>query len=267
MVSVTATQNDSLARFGFGFGRGGAHLARTMMLSELDALLAYVGRPDASKADYRRAIEEENCLGKRSGRTRGLTYGHLVDLYSLDPAVTLFSALLFFWRRDPTGRRLLALLCAYGRDRVLRLSAPFILEFPEGATVTRQALEEHLERCEHGRFSKVTLEATAQRINSTWTQSGHLIGRAHKMRSRAIPTPGAVAYALLLGYLAGVRGEQLFRTEYAKLLDCSYERAIELAEDASRRGWIVFKRVGNVIEVLFPNVLREHEMEWVREQG
>jgi hypothetical protein len=76
-----------------------------------------------------------------------------------------------------------------------------------------------------------------------------------------------VSYALFLGYLNGVRGEALFHTEYAKLLDCSMERAIELAEDASRQGWIVFKRVGTVIEVLFPNLLTEEEMEWIRGVG
>ena len=63
------------------------------------------------------------------------------------------------------------------------------------------------------------------------------------MRSRAMATPGSVSYALFLGYLIGVRGEALFRTEYfAHLLDCSLDQAIELAEEASRRGWIVFKQ-------------------------
>ena len=87
------------------------------------------------------------------------------------------------------------------------------------------------------------------------------------MRHKADPTPGAVAYALFLGYLTGVRGESLFMTEYAKILDCSFERAKELAGDASRRGWIVFKRIGDVIEVLFPNLLNAQEMEWIREQN
>ncbi|MBU4326272.1 MAG: hypothetical protein KKB91_00810, partial [Proteobacteria bacterium] len=85
--------------------------------------------------------------------------------------------------------------------------------------------------------------------------------------ARALPTAGSVSYALLLGYLTGVRGESLFKTDYAKLLDCSFEKAIELTAEASRKGWIVFKRVGDVIEVLFPNLINEQEMEWLREQN
>jgi len=256
-----------LSRFGFSFERGGAHTSRTMMLEELGALLTYVDRPEAEKSDYLQAIYDENCLGKRSGKTRTLTYRHLVDLYSLDHTCVLFRALLYFWNRDIAGQPLLALLCTYARDPIFRSTAPFILKFPEGATITRESLEEFIDSQEPGRFSKATLKSTAQNINSTWTKSGHLYGRARKVRSRANPTAGSVSYALLLGYLAGSRGQALFQTEYAKLLDCTFDKAIELAESASRKGWIVFKRVGDVIEVLFPNLINQEEMEWLREQS
>jgi hypothetical protein len=79
-----------LARFGFSFERGGAHSSRTLMLGELVALLDYVREPESSRADYRKAIEESNCLGKRSVKTRALTYRHLVDLYGLDPSQAQF---------------------------------------------------------------------------------------------------------------------------------------------------------------------------------
>ena len=131
----------------------------------------------------------------------------------------------------------------------------------------REDLEEFLDSKEPGRFSKATLKSTAQNINSTWTQSGHLKGKVKKVRSRAKATSGSTAYALLLSYLEGTRGEALFSSEYTKLLDCSSERAIELAEEASRRGWIVMKRVGRVIEVLFPYLLTEQEKEWIGEQN
>lgn len=256
-----------LTQFGFSFERGGAHTSRTMMLDELRALLSYVDRPNPDKTDYLRAIENANCLGKRSGKTRILTYRHLVDLYSLDRTDIVFRSLLYFWNRDFEGQPLLAVLCTFARDSVFRLTAPFILRFSEGAKITRESLEEFIDAQEPGRFSKATLKSTAQNINSTWTKSGHLQGRARKVRSRAKPTPGSVSYALLLGYLAGARGQTLFQTEYAKLLDCSFDKAIELAEEASRKGWIVFKRVGDVIEVLFPNLLNQDEMECIREQS
>lgn len=256
-----------MSRFGFCFEKGGAHSSRTMMLEELRLLLSYVGRLDAARSDYLKAIEEDNCMGKRSAKTRTLTGRHMVALYSLDPSVTVFRALLFFWKRDVEGQRLLALLCAYVRDAILRMSAPFILNFIEGAIVHRNALEEYIDNINPGRFSKATLTSTSQNLNATWTKSGHLVGKVKKIRSRAVATPGSVSFALFLGYLTGIRGEALFKTEYAHLIDCPAARAIELAKDASRRGWIVFKRVGDVMEVLFPNLLTVQEMEWIREQS
>lgn len=258
---------NNIQHFGFRFEKCGAHTSRTMMLEDLRLLLSYVGNPEANKKDYIKAIEEDNCLGKRSGKTRKLTGRHLVYLYSLDYSVTVFRVLLYFWNRDVDGQPLLALMCAYGRDALLRMSVPFILKFTEGETVSRKSLEEYIDDKYSGRFSKATQKSTAQNLNSTWTKSGHLIGKARKIRSRAKPTPGSVSYALFLGYLTGFRGEALFTTEYARLLDCSIERAIELAEDASRRGWIVFKRVGNVVDVQFPNLLTAQEWEWIHDQN
>ena len=78
-------QNNKLERYGFSYERGGVHTARTMMLVELRALLSYVETADAPKSEYLEAIQAVNCLGKRSGKTRALTYRHLADLYALDP--------------------------------------------------------------------------------------------------------------------------------------------------------------------------------------
>lgn len=260
-------QSDDLNGFGFRYERSGAHLARTMMLNELRLLLSFVDDPDTEKSHYFQAIEEKNCLGKRSVRTRQLTARHLSELYTLDPNITLFRILRFFWNRDIDGQPLLALMFAYARDSILRSSAAFIQGYSFGEIVTREALEEFINNQESGRFSKATLKSTAQNINSTWTKSGHLQGRVKKVRSQPKATPGSVSYALLLGYLNGIRGESVFKTEYAKLLDCPFERSIELATEASRKGWIVLKRLGSVIEVLFPNLLTSEEMEWVREQS
>jgi hypothetical protein len=267
MLRITSTPNQNPTCFGFRLERSSTHTSRTMMLEELRELLSYVDHPEAGKVEYRRAIDDENCLGKRSSKTRLLTYRHLSDLYALDPSLILFRTLVYFWQRDPCGQPLLALLCACARDSILRSTVSFILPFPEGATVTREALEAFIDAKEPGRFSKATLTSTAQNINATWTQAGHLTGRRHKVRAKALPTTGSVSYALLLGYLTGSRGQALFTTDYARLLDVSGEQAMQLAAEASRRGWIVFKRVGEVIEVLFPHLIHAQEMEWIREQN
>lgn len=262
---MAENKNSLLTRFGFRFDSGSTHTARTIMLEDLEALLSYVDGPEADRDHFRHAIDQENCLGKRSGKTRSLTYRHLVELYSLDPAVLLFRALRFFWDRDPVARPLLALLCAYARDSLLRMSSTFILKQPEGLAITRETLEAFIEEKFPDRFSPATLKSTAQNLNSSWTKSGHLKGRQRKIRSRALPTPGSVCYALLLGHLTGVRGESLFHTEYSALLDCSVNHRLQLAEDASRKGWMIFKRIGNVMEALFPTLITNAEMEMMRE--
>ena len=266
-MNVENKHNKKLERLGFSYERGGVHTARTMMLAELRALLSFVDVADAARADYLEAIQTANCLGKRSGKTRTLTFRHLADLYALDPSLLVFRALRFFWQRDVDGPPLLAALCAYSRDPLLRATAPFVLGFQEGATVTREAMEEFIDAQEPGRFSKATLKSTAQNINSSWTQAGHLAGRVRKVRARGVATPGTVSLALLLGYVSGLRGESLLKSDFTRMLDCSFEKTIELAEDASRRGWISLKRVGQVVEVLFPNLITAQEMEWLREQN
>lgn len=253
------------SRFGFSQNRGGAHLARTMMLAELRALLAFVDQADAPRTAYRAAVQVANCLGKRSGRTRSLTFKHLTALYGLDPGLLLFRALRYFWSRDPLGQPLLATLCACARDPILRRSVPLLLGLAPGAPLSREAMEEHLDQQAPGRFSPATLRSTAANINATWTQAGLLTGRVHKVRTLAQPTPGAVAYALLLGYLQGGRGELLFHGDYPRLIEGSPEQAMALAEDASRRGWMHLKRMGSVVEVNFPNLIQAHERGWLGE--
>ena len=237
------------------------------MFRELNALFEHTGDCETSRDGYRQAIVDENCLAKRSGKTRVLTYRHLVELYALDPSLLLFRALCFFWNRDVAGRPLLALISAVIRDPILRASIPFIRDTRENDIVDRQALEQFINELEPDRFSKATLISTAQNINATWTQAGHLKGRVRKIRTLAQATPGSVSLALLLGYITGHRGPALFQTEYTSLLDCPMHTAVELAEEASRRGWTVFKRVGDVMEVHFPRIITAEEMEWVHEQN
>ena len=125
----------NLEYFGFSFKKGGTHTSRTIMLGELEMLLSYMNHPNVLKAEYFHAISEENCLRKQSFKTRLLTFRHLVDLYSLDSSLLLFRALLFFWQRDEKGRPLLALLCSYTRDSILRSTISFIRHLEQGALV------------------------------------------------------------------------------------------------------------------------------------
>ena len=166
------------------------------------------------------------------------------------------------------GRPLLALLCAYARDAILRSSAPFVLAIDQGDQLEKDLFEQYIDSLEPGRYSETTLDAVASRLMSTWTQSGHLQGRQQKVRVSPTVTPGAVAYALFLGYLRGLRGTALFESECARLLDCTVERVVgPLQKNRLAAVGLLSTALGNVVEVLFPRLLTEQEMEWLHEQA
>lgn len=267
MVKMVEPKNNNLSRFGFNFDPGSPHTKRTMMIRELQTLLGLATDPAATADDYYRLIVEENCLGKLTGSNRKYTATYLKRLYGLDPSFTVFRSLRYFYDRDPDSLSLLGVICVYARDGLVRASFPYIRGLAVGMLSNKKQLEAFLDSQYPGRFGEKMIQSLVRNLFSSWTQSGHLSGKTRKIRIRATPTPAAVSYALLLGYLSGARGVILFKTDYAQLLDCTFEKAIELAEDASRRGWIIFKRVGNIIEVLFPNLINKGEMEWIREQS
>jgi hypothetical protein len=241
----------TLKRLGFMTQQGSTHTARTIMLSELTTLFTQVAS-DAGKDDYQTAIRESNCLAKRSGRTRQLTASHLSELYGLDPANPIHAGLRYFWTRDEAARPQLALLAAAARDSLLYSLAPAILAKPAGTSISREFVESMIEERWPGRFSPVTRESIAQRVNSSLVQTGYLKGRVKKIRTPLHPATGAVAYALYLAWLQGSRGELLLQSPWCKLLDASSDPLLELAAQASAKGWMIMRRIDNVVDIDFP---------------
>ena len=162
--------------FGFRSGARGTHSSRTMMLADLQSLLAALPK-SASKEDYRRRIIEDNVLAKKTVSTRRASAQRLSELYALDPKVGLFRLLRFFWDLDRGGRPLLAMLCATARDPLLRASAPAVLAVPVVEPVTKGLLEKTLAAAVPGRFCLPMIQKIARYIASSLTQSGHLQGR------------------------------------------------------------------------------------------
>src|SRR5689334_20726774 len=65
------TDEVRLRAAGFRWGNKGTHTSRTIMLDELRAVLTSC-RHDATRHEYLAAIQQENCLGKRTAATRKL---------------------------------------------------------------------------------------------------------------------------------------------------------------------------------------------------
>ncbi|HCF60730.1 MAG TPA: hypothetical protein DFS52_22360, partial [Myxococcales bacterium] len=224
----TAGAPSGAAKLGFRFGNKGTHSSRTLMLTELEAVLA--AAPDAvDRATYAAAIIEDNCLEKPTGSTRRLSNQRLGELYALDPFSVVFRVLRGLWDTDPTARPLLAMLTALARDPLFMASAAPVLSQAPGVELQRAPIREALRKLVGERMNDGTLDKVVRNVSSSWTQTGHLTGRTFKHRQRVSAPPTAVAFALWLGNAAGFRGEELFTTGWIAALDCTATSARTLA--------------------------------------
>ncbi|MCC6192473.1 MAG: hypothetical protein IT318_25885 [Anaerolineales bacterium] len=243
-------------QFGFISDTIGVHTSRTLMLAELRLLLAACP-PAASFDQYQAAILDDNVLLKRTVSTRRESVRRLRELYALDPSVLLFRALRDLWPDDSEAQPLLALLCALARDPTLRGTTELILSVPAGEIVTPQMISAAAGQSFPERFNAMTLANIGRHAASTWQQSGHLQGRAKKVRSQAASQPASVAFALLLGFLGGGRGDGLFQTVWARLLDAPEHRLRSQAAVAAHRGYLEYRHAGGVTEISFHYLLRD----------
>ncbi len=246
----TAHDKAHLQRVGFRWGQKGTHTSRTIMLDELRSVFDNC-RPDAKRDEYLSAIQEGNCLGKRTAATRKLSSQRLSELYALDPSVPLFRVMRRCWYADRNGQALLAVLLSLARDPLLRVTALPVVRMRPGEELARQQITDALNRAVGSRFSESTLDKVVRNTASSWTQSGHLKGRGRKVRQRVSPTPVATAYALFLGYSAGTRGAALFESLWTQVLDASAGELMDLAMDARRLGFLDVNQSGGVLDVSF----------------
>ncbi len=240
-----------LEAFGVKFSSGGPHISRTMMLAELGAVLAVVPQGSGA-ADYRAAILQHNVLGKTTDSTRQKSLRHLRELYALDEATPIFAVLRKLYAMDAGSLPLLAVQVAWARDPLLRATAPPVLDASEGERVETATLAQALEASCPNQYSELSRNKIARNAASTWTQSGHLAGRAAKTRGRIKPTAVAVTMAFFLGDIAGYHGAVVFSNPWCRLLDLNPERAKAIGFEAHRAGLLNLRAVSEVVEVSFP---------------
>lgn len=227
-----------------------------MMLPQLRVLLKAC-TSSALAAEYRSAVIEDNALLKPTVTSRRNTFQRLEELYALDPNVLLFRALRDLWYADEAAQPLIALLCATGRDPILLAMTRFVLSLPLGTDVTPSMLSQEAERQFPGKFIATSLQRLGRNVAATWAQAGLLQGKGHKKRARAVSRPASVAYALLLADLCGNRGQALFETLWATVLDAPPYALREQAVIASQQGWIEYRSLGDVVEVSFRYLMRD----------
>lgn len=252
--------------FGFRSGQKGVHNTRTMMLTDLADLLAELP-PDTSTEEYREAVVEQNLLAKNTASTRRYNFQRLTELYGLDPEIPLFRIFRALWDQGERGRSLLAMLLALARDPMLRLTAKPVLAMEAGERFDKTEVQRVVKEETGDRFSETSIKKISRMAGSSWTQAGHLEGRRKKTRDRPEVTPANTTYALVLGALCGVRGELLFDTFWARVLDAPEHELHDQAQAASRRGLLTYRNAGGIIEVDISPVLTPSELEQLHEQN
>jgi hypothetical protein len=239
--------DDAAEALGLRSTPGGVHLTKTMMLAELTAVLNRV--PDSDPATVEDTVIVDNLLGKRTGTARRLALSHLNALYGILKPWPIQIAALRLWPRNVAGRPLIALLCAVSREPLLRQSAPPVLDATPGAMVQWPDLATAILAEYPDRYSPKMLRSLAQNCASSWTQSGHLEGRAKKRRRLAEPSPETAAYAALLGSIAGFGGPALLRSPWMRLLDRSEADLLSLLRRAESAGLARVKAGGGVVQI------------------
>jgi len=259
-LDKNSAQAQRLERVGFRLGDKGTHTSRTMMLEELRVLLREIP-PEAPRTAYVEAAVAQNVLRKRTEATRKLTVQRLSELYALDPSVPVFRFLRRCWRDSETQNSVLALLVALARDPLLRATAEPVLGLRAGEELRRQEVAQSLQEVASGRLNPSTVDKVVRNAASSWTQSGHLRGRGHKLRQTVTPGPGAVGLALFLGYAEGERGEGLLGTHWMRALDLTRDASLAFCGDAKRLGLVDLNYGGGVVDISFAAYLTQQEKE------
>ena len=120
MSAWTWKPHEHSKTFGFSSNRSGAHLSRSMMLTEITALLPKL--QSLSLEESKSKILDENILGKPTFSSRQKTLRNLTDLYTLEGKYTLFRIMHQFAALTPESIPQLGLVFAFCRDDQVRSS-------------------------------------------------------------------------------------------------------------------------------------------------
>lgn len=241
----------ALEAFGLKFSPGGAHISRTMMLTELQTLLGAVPIGSAVP-DYYEAILQRNVLDKATDSTRQKSLRHLRELYALDEARPIFGLLRKLHAIDEASLPLLAMLVAWARDPLFRATTGPVIGASVGERVETASLAQAFDEAFPNQYSENSRNTITRNAASSWTQSGHLAGHARKTRRQIRPTVVAVTMAFFLGDIAAYHGAAIFSNPWCALLDLNPDRAKSLGQEAHRAGLLNLRAVGEVVELSFP---------------
>ncbi len=233
---------------------GSVHTSRTIMVDNLQAVLTYTTNGILNSEELKKAVVDDNLLGKKTERTRLRSWRYLNSTYRLDDPDLAVSGFLKLWEQFPEAQNQLALLRAFPGDPLLQLSAGWMGTLPIGQNVGWPELAEFLKK-EGVKYSEKTMGSIARNLLSSWAQVGWLSGKVAKKRLQVTWHPAAITSLLFQEYRQGARGLGLYESKTAKALGLAPEQLDTLASEAGRLGMLNYHRLDDVLEITFPKLV------------
>lgn len=257
-IAMSKVDAEGLVRLGFNESPRGVHTSRTMMLKELESVMDAAGG-EVSPDVVRRLVIEENLLGKATHSGRTNTSTKLIELYSFDRSIVLFRAFFSLWKETFHARPIISLLLALSRDAVLRTTVTAVVNRPIGSTMRKEDFYECLISGITSKYMESTLQSATRNVASSWRQSGHIRGNNPIVRTKAVSDFCAISFAVLIGYLRGLRGQSLLQSEWISILDLSATELESAIAEAHKHGFVTSRNLGGIIELTPGPMLVPHE--------
>ena len=235
------------------------HHSRTIMFQELQRVLDFGIEDDSYQTSM-----EQNVLSKNTSSNQEKTNWYLKKLYRFDLNDNEFLCLKYFWINTPLEYKpLLALVCSIANDFLLRESISVVMNTTLGEKVEIEKFEMNIEAYHPDRFSKKSKRSNAQNIASSWKQTGFIQGRMKNIRVRPELSYQVIAFALIIGYLKGLRGDFLVTSNLVKALDVPSSKLKDYISEAASHDLLKFQSSGNVNTFSFKQLIENLELDGV----
>ncbi len=232
------------------------HTSRTLMFEELSKVMDF----SIEKDNYLESMAN-NVFAKKSEDGIKKTTNFLTQLYRFDLNNSSFKILKYFWNNtDACEKPILAILFAFQTDFLLTESITVVAESKLFDKVEIEKIEANIEKYHPNRFAINTLRSVAQNIASSWKQAGYITGKVKNTRTQPEVSFNCVAFAFIMAYLNGFRGDFIITSNWVKALCLNENQLRELAIEASKRGLIYYQFSGNVTSITCNELFKKLEI-------
>ncbi len=235
-----------------------ARLAGAGSLRDEMAALLEVAPADATSADFRRLILDENAAGKRSQTARMWAWKRLKLRYALDsteaPEFTAFRRAYDDASSASERGLVIGLMLARTdrlfRDVTLEFISPRLVHGQEEVDPGAVAADVDDRRRGLGlSWSDESIRSVTNHLISSWRDTGFIA--AGRGVTTTLVKPGTVvaAFAAALAKAEGLTDRAVLGSVWFQLLGADETRATELLREAAAAGLLTFKSQADVVEI------------------